>query len=82
VPVSISSRGLPGIGVGHELQLRDGTRLGVVTRRTGKRDLLLYSSEDPDEASAKVVLTEAGANAMAEILGGPAIGLPTVLAAN
>ena len=71
--VSISSRNLPGIGVVQEMELHDGSRVGVVTRRTGLRDLLVYDSEDPDAAAARVVLTESEANAMAELLGGPQI---------
>ncbi len=69
--VTISSRGLPGIGVCQELELTDGSRLGIVTRRSGKRDLFMYDAEDPDAASARVVLTEPEANAVAELLGGP-----------
>ncbi len=69
--VSISSRGLPGIGVCQELELHDGSRLGIVTRRTGLRDLVLYDADDPDAAAARVLLTEPEANAVAELLGGP-----------
>jgi TrkA domain protein len=70
--LSVTSRGLPGIGICQELELHDGSRLGVVTRRSGKRDLLVYDAEDPDAAAARVVLTENEA-AIAELLGGPQI---------
>ena len=69
----MTSRGLPGIGVCQELELHDGSRLGVVTRRSGKRDLLVYDAEDPDAAAARVVLTESEALVIAELLGGPQI---------
>jgi TrkA domain protein len=70
---SVTSRGLPGIGICQELELQDGSRLGVVTRRSGKRDLLVYDAEDPDAASARVILTENEAHVIAELLGGPQI---------
>jgi TrkA domain protein len=69
--LSVTSRGLPGIGVCQELELHDGARVGVVTRRSGKRDLLVYDAEDPDAAAARVVLTESEALVIAELLGGP-----------
>lgn len=73
--LSIRSRNLPGIGVVQEMDLHDGTRLGVVTRRTGLRDLVLYDAEDPDAAHARIVLTEQEANALAELLGAPQIAM-------
>ena len=69
--VSISTRSLPGIGVCHEFTSADGTRLGVVTRRSGVRDVVVYDRDDTDEARVDVELTEAEANALAELLGGP-----------
>jgi TrkA domain protein len=71
--LSVTSRGLPGIGICQELELTDGSRLGVVTRRSGKRDLLVYDAEDPDAAAARVILTENEAQIMAELLGGPQV---------
>jgi TrkA domain protein len=69
--VAINTRSLPGIGVCHELTLGEGTRLAVVTRRTGLHDLVVYDRADADEALVDVVLTESEANALAELLGGP-----------
>ena len=80
--VLISSRNLPGIGVVQEMELHDGSRLGVVTRRTGLRDLLVYDADDPDAAAARVVLTESEANAMAELLGGPQITMALAAVTN
>ena len=69
--VSISTRSLPGIGVCHEFTSAEGTRVGVVTRRNGVRDVVVYDRDDIDEARLDVELTEAEANALAELLGGP-----------
>ena len=68
--MDITSRVLPGIGVCQEVVLHDGRRLGIVTRRNGLRDLVLYD-EDGDGAAENVALTDDEANAVAEILGAP-----------
>ena len=68
--VDITSRVLPGIGVCQEVALHDGRRIGIVTRRSGLRDLVLYD-EEGDGAAENVALTDDEANAVAEILGAP-----------
>lgn len=68
--VEITSRVLPGIGVCQEVSLRDGRRLGIVTRRNGLRDLVFYD-DDGDGAAADLPLTDEEADAVAEILGAP-----------
>jgi TrkA domain protein len=62
---------LPGIGVCQEIDLRDGHRIGVVSRRNGLRDLIFY--EEGEGAAAAVSLSEDEANAVAEVLGAPAL---------
>ncbi len=71
MPVAITTRRLPGIGVCHEMTLTEGARLAVVTRRNGLRDVAVYDVDDADEARVDVVLNEQEANALAELLGGP-----------
>jgi TrkA domain protein len=71
--VSITTRSLPGIGVCHEITLNEGSRFAIVTRRSGLRDLVVYDKDDTDEARVDLVLEEAEANAIAELLGGPQI---------
>src|SRR6478672_11381797 len=66
----IESRVLPGIGVCQELELHDGRRMGVVTRRNGHRDIVIYD-EDGDGAAAAITLDDDEANVMAELLGAP-----------
>jgi TrkA domain protein len=68
--VDITSRVLPGIGVCQELTLHDGRRIGIVTRRSGLRDLVLYDDEG-DGAVVDIALQDDEANAVAEILGAP-----------
>jgi TrkA domain protein len=70
-PIDIISRPLPGIGVCQELGLRAGRRIGIVTRRDGLRDLVLYDAEDPDAVMDRIELTDDESNVIAEILGAP-----------
>jgi TrkA domain protein len=70
-PIDIISRALPGIGICQELELRSGRRIGIVTRRDGLRDLVIYGAEDPDATTDHVELSDEEADAIAEILGAP-----------
>jgi TrkA domain protein len=54
----------------HELALRDGRHVGIVTRRTGQRDFVIYD-EEGDGAAGGVTLTDDEAIAVAEILAAP-----------
>jgi TrkA domain protein len=68
--LEIISRVLPGIGVCQEVPLHGGRRVGIVTRRNGQRDIVVYD-EDGDGAAATVSLNEDEANVVAELLGAP-----------
>lgn len=68
--LKIVSRVLPGIGICQELDLHDGRRMGIVTRRNGLRDIVLYD-EEGDGAAATVSLNADEADAVAELLGAP-----------
>jgi TrkA domain protein len=61
---------LPGIGVRHEFTTKSGERVGVVTRRDGRREVLLYDRWDPDSCRDTVELTPEEAATMVELLGG------------
>lgn len=74
----ITSRVLPGIGVCHELTLRDGRHIGIVTRRTHQRDFVIYD-EEGDGAAADVTLTDDEAIAVAEILAAPRMVFPSAV---
>lgn len=60
---------LPGVGVRYEFTTDDGERLGVLVHRSGRRDVLLYRRDDPDECRAVVELSAAEANTLVELLG-------------
>lgn len=60
---------LPGIGVRHDLITESGRRVGVVSRRNGRRDLVFYGKDDPDACAASIALTDDEAEALADFLG-------------
>jgi TrkA domain protein len=67
--MDIQETTLPGVGLRHEFTTRAGRQLGVVTHRTGRRDLLVYDRDDPDACQEVVQLTDEEADALAELLG-------------
>ncbi len=64
---------LPGVGLRFEFDNRDGDRIGVVARRTGDFEVVVYPREDPDQARQVFRLTGEEAEALAQILGAPRI---------
>lgn len=64
---------LPGIGVRYEITRRNGDRIGVVARRGGDFEMVCYAHDDPDQACPLLRLSEAEADAVAQILGAPRI---------
>jgi TrkA domain protein len=64
---------LPGVGLRFEFENRDGDRIGVVARRTGEFEVVVYPSDDPDQAQPVFRLTDEEAEALAQILGAPRI---------
>lgn len=60
---------LPGIGLRFEITTKVGRRIGVVSHRSGLRELVIYDQEDPDSCSEALVLEEAESDALAELLG-------------
>lgn len=64
---------LPGVGLRYEFENHDGDRIGVVARRTGDFEVVLYAAADPDQARSVFRLTEEEADALAQILGAPRI---------
>ena len=69
VSVRIEKIDLPGIGTRHDVITESGRRIGVVSHRTGKRELALFAVDDPDAASDSVELDDAEASALADVLG-------------
>jgi TrkA domain protein len=64
---------LPGVGLRFEFENHDGDRIGIVARRTGDFEIVVYPSHDPDQARQVFRLTEDEAEALAQILGAPRI---------
>jgi TrkA domain protein len=64
---------LPGVGLRYEFDIRDGDRLGVIARRSGDFEIVLYERDDPDQARPVFRLTDEEAEALAQILGAPRI---------
>ena len=64
---------LPGLGIRHDFATAAGTRIGVITYRDGRRELVVYAERDPDECRASVQLDEEDAHALADLLGGSQI---------
>lgn len=71
--MEIEQTALPGIGSRHVIVTRSGRRIGVVSHRSGRRELVIYEVGDPDTAAASMVLNAEEADALAELLGAPRI---------
>ncbi|MEV4176333.1 cation:proton antiporter regulatory subunit [Nonomuraea sp. NPDC049709] len=71
--MEIEQTALPGIGLRHEFTTRSGRRVGIVSHRTGRRDLVIYDRDDPDGVCETVKLNDEEADALAELLGAPRV---------
>lgn len=67
--VEIERTALPGIGLQHVFTTERGRRIGVISHRDGRRDLLVYDQHDPDTCVLTQPLTIGEAGALAELLG-------------
>ena len=65
----VSEVRLPGVGVRHEFTTSSGTRVGVLSRTSGDRELLVYDGHDPDRCAATVHLGGDDARTLADLLG-------------
>jgi TrkA domain protein len=59
---------LPGIGLRHEFVTERGRRVGVVSHRTGRREVVVYDRKDPDTAAVTLTLNAEEAHGLAELL--------------
>lgn len=69
----IEETSLPGVGLRHDFTAEDGSRIGVVHHRTGRRELFVCSPEDPDVASISLNLSDEDSHALSEVLGGSSV---------
>ncbi len=61
---------IPGIGVRYEFTSGAGDRVGVLVRRDGRREVMLYDDVDPDACRAVVPLSREESATLVELLGG------------
>ena len=64
---------LPGVGIRYVFQTDDHDHVGVVVRRDGHRDLVVYDRSDPDATRSIVALAPHESSALVELLGGTKI---------
>lgn len=64
---------LPGLGVRYEFTTQEGRRVGVVSHRSGRKELYLAHPDDPDAFKRMLGLSNEDARTLAEILGGSRI---------
>lgn len=69
----IQETSLPGVGMRHDFTAEDGSRIGVVHHRTGRRELFVCSSEDPDAVTVSLNLSDDDSHALSEALGGSTV---------
>lgn len=60
---------LPGVGVRYEFATSQGKRVGVISHRTGLREVYVCPDDDPDEFKRVLELTPEDARTLAELLG-------------
>jgi TrkA domain protein len=60
---------LPGVGVRHEFTTENGDDIGVLVHHDGRREILVYDSDDPDKCSTLVSLSASDTRTVSELLG-------------
>ncbi|SDP93696.1 TrkA domain protein [Actinopolyspora xinjiangensis] len=62
---------LPGLGTQQEFTTDSGRRIGVITYRDGRMELIVSDPRDPDKICAATDLTGEETNTLANLLGAP-----------
>jgi TrkA domain protein len=60
---------LPGVGVRYEFETAEGNRIGVISHRSGLREIYSARADDPDEFKRVLGLSPDDARTLAELLG-------------
>ncbi|MFV0524185.1 MAG: cation:proton antiporter regulatory subunit [Acidimicrobiales bacterium] len=68
--VEVRETNLPGVGVRHDFVTADGTEVAVLVLRDGRREVMVYERDDPDECRTVLSLSPDDARTMNELLGG------------
>lgn len=61
---------LPGVGVRLDFTTSFGDKVAVLVHRGGRRELLVYDKEDPDQCSTVLQLSVNDTHTLSELLGG------------
>lgn len=69
--VDVTVTPLPGLGTQQDFTTGSQRRVGVITYRDGRLELIVSDSEDPDKVCASVALDGEEASALANLLGAP-----------
>jgi TrkA domain protein len=59
---------LPGVGVCNDFELGSGQRVGVVLRSSGRREFVVYETDDPDAVGFRLDMNPDEAATLAELL--------------
>lgn len=60
---------LPGVGVRYEFETAEGKRIGVISHRTGLREIYVSRPDDPDEFKRVLGMSPDDARTLSELLG-------------
>lgn len=66
--MEITHSTVPGSGVLHDCQTRDGQQFRILVARPGRCEIFVYDSADSDRVAARIVLEEDEADQVAELL--------------
>jgi TrkA domain protein len=61
---------LPGLGVRYEFTTQEGERVGVVSHRSGRKEIYFADPDDPDAFKRMLGLSDEDARTLVETLGG------------
>jgi TrkA domain protein len=66
--MEITHSTVPGSGMLHDCQTRDGQQFRILVARPGRREIFVYDSAETDRVVARIVLEEDEADQVAELL--------------
>ena len=61
---------LPGVGVRHDFVTADGSDVSVLVHHDGRREIMVWDSDDPDVCHTVLSLSPADSATLNELLGG------------
>jgi TrkA domain protein len=64
---------LPGVGLRRDFACLNGRRVGVLSKKSGERQLIVYDDVDPDSVLVSVDMDADEASVLAELLGAPRV---------